>query len=52
MGRRVRRFLIIIPAAAAVLLSLLLTTCGNEFDIFEAIKTEMKIANDLFLEIK
>jgi hypothetical protein len=51
MGRRVRRFLIIIPAAAVVLLSLLLATCSNEFDIFEAIKTEMKVANDLFLEI-
>jgi hypothetical protein len=52
MGRRVRRFLIIIPTAVVVLLSLLLATCSNEFDIFEAIKTEMKVANDLFLEIK
>jgi hypothetical protein len=35
-----------------VLLSLLLlTTCSNAFNIFDAIKTEMKIANDLFLEI-
>jgi hypothetical protein len=51
MGRRVRRFLIIIPAAAVILLSLLLSTCSNKFDIFEAIKTEMKVANDLFLEI-
>jgi hypothetical protein len=52
MGRRVRRFLIIIPAAAMILLSLLLATCSNGFDIFEAIKTEMKVANDLFLEVK
>jgi len=52
MGRRVTRFLFIIPAAAVVLLSLLLATCSNEFDIFNAIKTEMKIANDLFLEVK
>jgi hypothetical protein len=52
MGRRVRGFLIIIPAAAAVvILSLLLVTCSNAFDIFKAVKTEMKIANDLFLEI-
>ena len=39
MGRRIRGFLIIIPAAAVVLLTLLLVTCNNEFDIFEAIKT-------------
>ena len=52
MGRRIKRFLVIIPAAAVVLLSLLLATCSNEFDIFEAIKTEMKVANDLFLEVK
>ena len=51
MGRRVKRFLVVIPAAAVVLLSLLLATCSNEFDIFNAIKTELKIANDLFLEI-
>ena len=51
MGRRIRRFLIIIPAAAVVVFSLLLATCSNEFDIFDAIKTEMKIANDLFLVV-
>ncbi len=50
MGRRVRRFLVI-PAAAIVLLTLLLATCNNDFDIFEAIKTDVKIANDLFLKI-
>jgi len=52
MGRRVKRFLIIIPAAAVLLSSFLLATCSNEFDIFEAIKTEMKVANDLFLVVK
>ena len=52
MGRRVRGFLVIIPAAAVLLSLLLLATCSNDFDIFDAIKTEMKIANDLFLEIK
>jgi hypothetical protein len=51
MGRRVRRLLIIIPAAAVLLFSVLFTTCSNEFDIFNAIKTEMKIANDLFLKV-
>ena len=51
MGRRVRHFLII-PAAAIVLLTLLLATCSNAFNIFEAIKTDLKIANDLFLIIE
>ena len=51
MGRRVRHFLII-PAAAIVLLTLLLATCSNAFNIFEAIKTDLKIANDLFLKIE
>ena len=52
MGRRVKRFLIIIPAAAVVLLTLLLATCSNEFNIFEAIKTDLKVANKLFLVIE
>ena len=51
MGRRVGRFLVIIPALVAVAFVLLLATCSNAFDIFEAIKTELKIANDLYLEI-
>ena len=52
MGRRVKRFLVFGPAAAAVvILGLLLAACSNEFDIYEAIRTDMKIANDLFLEI-
>jgi len=52
MGRRVRRYWIIIPAAAALAFVLLLATCSNAFDIFNAIKTDLKIANDLFLAVK
>lgn len=51
MGRRVRRFLIIIAASTVVLLALLLASCSNEFDIFEAIKTDLKVANNLFLNV-
>ncbi|MBN1837663.1 MAG: Ig-like domain-containing protein [Spirochaetales bacterium] len=56
MGRRVRgaRFALIAGAALGVLalgLSLGLSSCGGEFDLLEAITTEVKVANDKFLQV-